>query len=244
MLPSIIISVIQPSKTKGYKNRLAFCPTLHFTVLELIFGIELLEYFETHNHMDIRYADTARTTFDLIKSIASYFKVPIDFSSYDQTIPSFTIATSFLMVKALMKLNKEEDRYFDFMVSYILHAPVYHADCGFIRRERGIISGSLFTNIVDSLCNSMILGMASDKLSFLDRTIVYGDDNILLSKYRYPDLSRIESFLNTLGMKITYSRESFSNNFNIEFAGSYWTRQGPERNYKRMILGCVMVKHK
>lgn len=42
-LPSIIISVIQPSKAKGYKNRLAFCPTMAFTVVEMIFGLEFLE---------------------------------------------------------------------------------------------------------------------------------------------------------------------------------------------------------
>lgn len=204
----------------------------------------MLEFFERNNYMDIRYGDNSRTTFELIKSIENYFKISIDFSSYDQTIPSFTIATGFTVLKALLTLNEAESRVFDFMVSYILHSPVYHADCGFVKRRRGIISGSLYTNIMDSFCNSMILGMASDKLSGLVRFIVYGDDNILLGKHGFPDLVRIEKYLNHLNLNVTYDKKLFSSKFNIDFAGSYWTKKGPERNYKRMILGCVMVKHK
>lgn len=158
---------------------------------------------EKKKNMDVRYGDTPQTTFELIRSIAKTFKIPIDFSSYDQTLPSFTIVAFFLIMKALLKLNENESKVFDYMVSYIINAPIYHEDTGLVSRYRGIISGSLYTNIADSFCNCMILGMANNKNNGLDRAIVYGDDNILVGERRFPNINAIEHYLNTLGMKIT-----------------------------------------
>lgn len=243
-LPSIIISVIQPSKSGGYKNRLAFCPAMQFTVVEMIFGLSIVKLFEQKKDMDIRYGDTPEMTFQMLKLISSFYKMPLDFKSYDQTIPSFVIVACFQALKTLYKLDSYESKVFDFMVSYIINAPIYHNDIGLVPRKRGIISGSFYTNVIDSMGNCVILGIAGGKNNGLDGIRVYGDDNLLIGRHRYPDLTNIESYLSILGMSVTYDRKYFSKTFNTHFSGSFWTRNGPERDIKRMMYGCVLVKHK
>lgn len=107
------------------------------------------------------------------------------------------------------------------MVSNILHVPIFHDDIGIIIRRRGIISGSYFTNIMDSLSNVFVLHYCDAGIRSLSRAIVYGDDNLLCGSTRYPSLKDIERNLSKLRMCITTKRVLWSNKFATEFAGSY-----------------------
>jgi hypothetical protein len=89
------------------------------------------------------------------------------------------------------------------MVSNILHVPIFHDDIGIIKRRRGIISGSYFTNIMDSLANVFILHYCDADTKSLARAIVYGDDNLLCGRTRYPSLKDIQKNLAKMKMAIT-----------------------------------------
>jgi hypothetical protein len=90
------------------------------------------------------------------------------------------------------------------MVSSICHSPLYHDDIGIVYRNRGIISGSYYTNIVDSLSNILVMNYADFHKRTLSRTIVYGDDNVLIGDNSYPDIVTIKNELKKIGMIITY----------------------------------------
>jgi hypothetical protein len=91
------------------------------------------------------------------------------------------------------------------MVSNILHVPIYHQDIGKVVRRRGIISGSYFTNIMDSLCNVMILHYCDASTKSISRAIVYGDDNLVCGDKQYPNIRVIKRKLSILLMTITTS---------------------------------------
>jgi len=91
------------------------------------------------------------------------------------------------------------------MVSNILHVPIFQHDIGIIMRRRGIISGSYFTNIMDSLCNLMILHYCDSSTKSISRAIVYGDDNLVCGDKHYPSIRAIEKELTILQMSITTS---------------------------------------
>lgn len=70
------------------------------------------------------------------------------------------------------------------MVGYVTHGHIYHPRTGFIRRTRGIASGSVFTNLVDSLANVFIL-YYSTALMACRADICFkvgGDDNVIYSR--------------------------------------------------------------
>jgi hypothetical protein len=130
------------------------------------------------------------------------------------------------------------------MVSNILHVPIFHQDIGIIVRRRGIISGSYFTNIMDSLCNVMILHYCDVSTKSISRAIVYGDDNLVCGDKQYPSIRTIQQKLTIFSMTITTSESDWSNSFRTEFAGSVWDKEGPERSIPRMLMGACLQKSK
>lgn len=196
----------QAGKDGDIKKRIIINPSLTFTVIEMVYGLEFVEYFLSVNDSDLRFGDDMQATFKLIKEIETLYKVPIDFSSYDQTIPSEILATSFTLLRGLMTLSPYEERVFWTMVSSILHIPIYHSDIGVINRKRGIISGSYYTNIMDSFCNLLILHYCDSEYKSLHRAVVYGDDNLLCGYNTYPNLTRLQRGLKAMLMSITTDR--------------------------------------
>lgn len=53
----------------------------------------------------------------------------------------------------MLKLSDYDSKLFDLMATYITEAGIFHPDTGYVFRERGIISGSFYTNLIDSLVN-------------------------------------------------------------------------------------------
>jgi len=74
---------------------------------------------------------------------------------------------------------------FEKMVRYVVSGHLYHPRTGYIKRSRGIASGSVFTNLVDSLCNVLILNFCTAKLKNKANINfkVGGDDNVIFSDY-------------------------------------------------------------
>jgi len=107
------------------------------------------------------------------------------------------------------------------MVSNVLHVPIFHQDIGVIYRRRGIISGSYFTNIMDSLSNIMILHYCDSEKRLIQRAIVYGDDNLICTTFGYYDMISLQKELAILLMKITFEKKDFSKSVETEFAGSH-----------------------
>jgi hypothetical protein len=91
-LPFVVYQVIQASKSGKYKNRLVYCPPFKITVLETIFGAELTESFLGNNESSIFVGHRQTDIYNLVQDIKMFNKYSGDYSSYDQTIPSFIIA--------------------------------------------------------------------------------------------------------------------------------------------------------
>jgi len=176
----------------------------------------------------------------MCKSFKNFCKVSGDYSSYDQTIPSFLIQTSFDIIKGFYNFdNKYQSSLYDKMVKYVIHGPIYHPDIGIINRKRGIASGSVFTNLVDSICNLLIVNYTNRLLGLdLAKLYVCGDDNLMLTSGRL-----IPDYFGTIIKKVFNMDFEFEHGSRIQkgvqamqFLGSYWSEDGPHRTVKRMIL--------
>lgn len=167
-------------------------------------------------------------------------KVSGDYSSFDQNMPSHFIVTAFLILKNTLKLNAFQEKVFSLLVSYFLHCRIYHPITGTVFRERGIYSGSYFTSIIGSICNTLLLNYGSDG-PFTE--FVSGDD-VILTDFKIGALSDIKKSLKMLGLQLNFERTFKRNEYGWSFLGSNWYKAGPERSVTRMILGAIIVKRK
>jgi hypothetical protein len=161
-LPFVVYQVVQASKSNKYKRRLVYCPPFAITVLETIFGGLVTDSFLNNDNTAIFIGHKQIKIHNLIQSLTNFNKYSGDYSSYDQTIPSFIIAQSFEIIKNRYQFrNKFEEEMFDEVVSYNLYGPIYHPKTGVIHRNRGICSGSVFTNLIDSVANLLMINYAN-----------------------------------------------------------------------------------
>lgn len=108
----------------------------------------------------------------------NYF-LSIDYSKFDQTIPAWLIEDAFDIIKgAFVDVGPE----FDVIVHDFIHkdvlfdGSVYHID-------KGVPSGSMFTQIIDSICNMIAILTYFNSIHVDDvKMCIMGDDNIIFTK--------------------------------------------------------------
>jgi hypothetical protein len=166
----------------------------------MMFGLDFTDYLMNIDNSDIRYGDTNLITKRLIDSISTLHKVPVDFASFDQTIPSEIIFTALALIRSCMNLTDYESKIFTSIMGYIIAAPIYCKSTGLVHRQRGIISGSFFTNCVDSMVNTYVLHYADYYSRVIVRLPVYGDDNIICTLGKYFTLRQLHGRLSKIGM--------------------------------------------
>lgn len=246
-LPFTIYQVVQPGKSGKYKRRIVYCPPFAVTVLETVFGISPTSYFVGNRDTSIVTGHRLTYLDEIVKKSQYYHKQSGDYSSYDQTIPDQIIKLSFEIIKQFYVFDSSyQEKLFDKMVNYNLYGHIYHPLCGTIIKQRGICSGSVFTNLIDSIANLLIINYSKTILNFDYNSIyVCGDDNLILSLNKI-DLDKISLFIRKyVSMELTFEKEGLveTGHIGMSFLGSYWTRDGPSRNLKRMILSCVKYQH-
>jgi hypothetical protein len=110
--PCLIFAVNQAGKKGDIKKRVIINPSLTFTVIEMVFGLDFVEYFLSVKDSDVRFGDTMMDTWNLVHKLEHQFKVPIDFDDYDQTIPSGILCTTFYLLRGLTDMSTFEEKVF------------------------------------------------------------------------------------------------------------------------------------
>lgn len=247
-MPNVIYRVVQASKSGKFKGRLVYCPPFAITCLELMFGCSVSDHFVGNKDSSVIMGHKQMYLYELNKRLKDYNKCSGDYSFYDQALPSFIIKAGFEIFRELyvFKSNYEEKMY-DKMVSYNLHGHLYHPHCGYINRKRGIASGSVFTNIIGSISNVLMMNYTSFLLG-LDYKYIYvcGDDNLIATTEVLNVKSMVHTMKKVFGVTINFTDEGIVDKHceNSLFLGSYWTPDGPERDLSRMMLSACKTSWK
>lgn len=238
--------MFQPSKKGKLKLRLVYCPPFAITILELYFGINVTDHFKNNLDTSVSSGLRQKDLYDLCQRNKEKFKISGDYSSYDQTIPSFIINYCFEFIKMFFKFSNsyEESLYYN-MVRFVIAGKIYHPQVGVFSRKRGIASGSVFTNLIDSLCNIFIIHYLSGNGNFIPM-IVGGDDNVLLTNTKVNNIEISAFATNLLGMKLIFDTDNMFDKgvSKMHFLGSVFDDDGPKRDILRMSLSSSYLKSK
>lgn len=182
--------------------------------------------------------DISDTIFDLRSRFRYY--VSIDYSAFDQTLSDWLIEDAFSVIKAAFKgMSPEESRQFDLVVHDFIHKEL-ETGYGLISVHKGVPSGSMFTSIIDSICNRLMVGTYLRAIDTKGEMIIMGDDNLLYTSYEL-DRTKLASYLRhnfgvtTHADKCTYG----TNEDNPEFLSRFW-RPGGQWRHPNVILSKML----
>ena len=215
-----------------YKDRLVWCVDAGTVAVESQFATPLIEmlvneakwYAGGKDPWQLRHA-IKRSVFE----IGRWYS--LDFSLFDQTVPSWLIKHVFSIIKGWFVLTNEQERELDWVCQNFIHTSIMLPDGSVNMKHRGIPSGSNFTQVVGSMCNYLVIatylislqtgnsmhdytslfgkmGPSAKDLSFF----IMGDDNLFFTRevLNVADLSQYVS--RNFGMKIHPEKTDTSDN--------------------------------
>lgn len=159
-----------------------------------------------------------------------------DFKKFDKTVQPWLIRAAFDILKQNIDLShyrsrgtgkvEQLSRLWDAVVLHFIHTRVIFSDGRRVRKHLGVPSGSMFTQIIDSICNALVMNYCFLVLtdSFYDDGKFLGDDSFIVNVRRVEaaDVKRIaeEKFGMILNLKPSKSIVT-QNITEVRFLGYY-----------------------
>jgi hypothetical protein len=218
----------------------------------MYFGIHIVSYFLQNDDTPLKLGSTQVELYRyLMKNKKNKSAASGDYSKFDSTLPKHLQYTSFHILKHMLNLTDYESSLFDVMVGYIVNCNCYHPHIGYLKRSRGLISGSFYTNLVDSISNAYVIEYClhiGKDIRTADNSLFYnvsGDDSVffydkldlgLLTRRARYHFDMVLNFPGEYQFKPSVSR--------VKFLGSVFGQRGPFRGVKKMAIGAAMTSHK
>lgn len=212
-----------------------------FDLLDIVDELQFSNPFQKWMNMQEFYAGGKdnETVGMIISNNSVHFPkfLSIDYSSYDQTISSWLIEDAFSVVRAAFDLNVGQEKDFDAMVYRFIHKD-FVLNEGILHSEKGVPSGSMFTQIIDTIVNLLVVNTYFNSIHKVNRMIAMGDDNAIFCD-RDVNIEMLASYLQkNFGLIVKTddkSNEGFTAKDRVKFLSSYWTPGGRWRHPNQLI---------
>lgn len=164
------------------------------------------------------------------------YYLSLDYSKYDQSISSWLIEDAFSIIKASFVMDGFDECLWDIVVRDFIYKIFVDAD-SIVESSKGVPSGSMFTQIIDSIVNELMIRTAMIALECPGYDmLIMGDDN-LIYHYNEIDKSDLASYLiKNFGIKVNVDKTSQGESFDApEFLSREWRISGPYRHPNILI---------
>lgn len=161
--------------------------------------------------------------------------VSLDYSSFDQSISSWLIEDAFSCLRTMFD-DSIDEQLWDVVVHDFIHKEILDFE-GVFKSHRGVPSGSMFTQIIDSVVNWISILTYLNSRGLRGEMLVMGDDNLLFTEFPI-DVKDMAGYLaRNLGLTVNAKKTRQGNNgLPPEFLSRVWTADGQERSEKMLLL--------
>lgn len=188
-----------------------------------------------------------------------YYWLSIDYSKFDQTVPSWLIQWCFDTIKSCFA--EEYHKELDWIAHNFINTKVAIPGVGVKRKRKGIPSGSNFTQVVGSMANAVMAlsyiastaqgNRFSTKCDYLKRVLsvgfdstctmfVMGDDNLMFSSHQL-NLQDLAAYVHKVyGVKINPDKcEQGTQHSDPSFLKREWRRTGEYQDPARLTVNVI-----
>lgn len=162
----------------------------------------------------------------------------IDYSSFDSTISSWLIKDAFNIIKSCFVLDQEQSHLYDIMVNDFINKTFVLSE-GLLTCHRGVPSGSMWTQIIDSIVNAIVIKTYFNAMHQKCQMIIMGDDNCIFTNYD-TTIDVLASYISkNFGLIVKVEdKSSFGSTKNkegIKFLSRYWRFDGQYRHPNQLL---------
>lgn len=159
--------------------------------------------------------------------------ISLDYSHFDQSISDWLIRDAFDVIRSAFNCVDEE--LFRIIVHDFIVKDFISPD-GVVHSEKGVPSGSMFTQIVDSIVNILMIKTYLKHLSTEGDMIVMGDDNLLYTNVTIDPEDCSSYIRKNFGITMNASKTSVGMSYQDPwFLSRQWRKDGQWRHPKILI---------
>jgi hypothetical protein len=161
----------------------------------------------------------------------------IDYSSFDQTISSWLIKDAFEVLKCAFQMSEHEDDIFNLIVNDFIHKDFILSE-GILHSDRGVPSGSMFTQIIDSIVNVLVVRTFFNSIHAEAEMTVMGDDNVIFTNSDVTMEEMASYIAKNFGLIVKTDDKSSSGSTkkdNVKFLSCYWLDNGKWRHPHQLL---------
>lgn len=191
---------------------------------------------------------TPQQLFDLLNNFRAGHSrwVSIDYSKYDQSIPGWLIREAFDVIHSWFRLTPDEEKLWVVVVNTFVHKSIVGPDGELRHIDDGVPSGSMFTQLIDSIVNMLMIETFScHKGRDIPVTMnICGDDNLVFHD-GWLDLIELSSYLKH-NFGITMSPDKCDEGGKDEpmmYLSRAFTPTGVYRHPKALIAHMMFPEH-
>ena len=238
---------------KNDKTRLVWGFPYSMTVIEGLVAYPLNNLFKKGN-TPMAYGITSLAMGSRIRSgsRSKQFCYSLDMSQFDASIASYLIKIAFNILRSWFDLEAIEPvtgvsigHVFNIIEKYFVTTPIVMPNGKvYLGKRHGVPSGSYFTQIVDSIVNTILCGVVSSRynLGVNRRDVMVLGDDLLFFSNRKVNLDKISKFVKkNLGINVHGSEKSYiyKRGDTIHFLGRDWKNGYPDISVDEIVQKMV-----
>lgn len=222
---------------RGGKTRLIWGYPLDMSLLEAKYAKPLIETFKKKRtpiaYGMYRYELGARLDFNMnLRNVVS-----LDYSKFDSTVPTELILVAFNILWTWF--DNVSLREVEIIENYFINTPIVMPDGHlYSGKNHGIPSGSLFTNLIGSIVNYILLVAVIEKFQlqfYYYKILVLGDDSIFCTN-KDVNIHAIAKYISSFGMKINVKKSVVRRpDQPYHFLGFEWEKGIPRREVNSIL---------